>query len=272
MTRFKILPQLLYIFTAGAIVSVPSYAFAQTQVRHSVVAPGGESSTGGLYLYDVVGQTVTGASSSTAIRHHSGYVPIVERYLRSTQTIVLVTAFEAEANRRGVQLTWAVESSDEVVGYNIYRADSEAMGFVNVAGGLIPAGRGGSYEDADVRPGTTYYYRLGAVDGDGEFFSRTLSVTTPVWRTELQQNRPNPFNPNTTISFYLAREGRVELEIYDTKGRLVRTLVDGLLGFGAYDVDWDGTSDRGERVSSGVYFYRLRAGKETHTKKMTLLK
>jgi hypothetical protein len=246
--------------------------FAQTQVRHSVVSPGGQSSAGGLYLYDVVSQPVTGVSSSAAIRSHSGYIPIVERYLRSTQTLVLVTAFEAEANRRGVRLTWAVEASEEVLGYNIYRAESEAMEFVNLAGGLIPADRGELYEDAGVRPGTTYYYRLGAVDADGEFFSRTLSVMTPVWRTELQQNRPNPFNPNTTISFYLAREARVELEIYDTKGRLVRTLVDGPLGFGAHDVDWDGTSDRGERVSSGVYFYRLRAGKETHTKKMTLLK
>ncbi|HMI32210.1 MAG TPA: PKD domain-containing protein, partial [Candidatus Limnocylindrales bacterium] len=68
---------------------------------------------------------------------------------------------------------------------------------------------------------------------------------------------PNPFNPNTTISFELSRPGSVRLHIYDVSGRLVKTLADGFMGEGAHSVAWDGTARNGSRVSSGVYFYVL---------------
>ena len=62
------------------------------------------------------------------------------------------------------------------------------------------------------------------------------------------------------------------MTIYDARGKRVRQLVDGVYGFGKVDVSWDGTNDRGESVGSGVYFCRLRAGKDVFTKKLTLLK
>jgi hypothetical protein len=90
--------------------------------------------------------------------------------------------------------------------------------------------------------------------------------------TALGQNFPNPFNPTTTISFSLAEHGPVQLRIYDVDGRLVRSLVDGHRPAGQQAASWNGTDNRGNRVASGVYFYRLHAGAFTATRKMVILK
>jgi hypothetical protein len=88
----------------------------------------------------------------------------------------------------------------------------------------------------------------------------------------LAQNRPNPFNPKTTIAFSLPEPTRVSLEIYDVAGRKVTTLVDGGLEAGPHSYDWDGRNHDGERVASGVYFYRLSTPERDLRKKMVLLK
>jgi len=89
---------------------------------------------------------------------------------------------------------------------------------------------------------------------------------------ELMQNRPNPFNPTTTIRFVLPAREDVSLAIYDANGRLVRTLVNEVRGYGSHEVTWDGRDDEGAPAGSGVYFYRLRAGKLAQSKKMVLSK
>jgi len=91
-------------------------------------------------------------------------------------------------------------------------------------------------------------------------------------RFGLLQNMPNPFNPKTTIAFTLPETGDVSLEVFDVAGRKVATLLDGQLDAGPHRVEWNGVSDSGERVASGVYFYRLTAGGEKISKKMVLLK
>jgi hypothetical protein len=88
----------------------------------------------------------------------------------------------------------------------------------------------------------------------------------------LAQNHPNPFNPRTRIEYGLPRAQRVSLRIYDLQGRLVRTLVDARQEPGLHAVIWGGENDLGARVSSGLYFYRLRGDNGTLTRKMLLLK
>ncbi len=92
--------------------------------------------------------------------------------------------------------------------------------------------------------------------------------------TFLAQNYPNPFNPQTAIDYTLAESGTVRLEIFDVAGRLVRTLVDPgqTVAPGPHRAYWDGIDDRGARVASGVYFYRLKTGTYTKTRKMVLLR
>jgi len=91
-------------------------------------------------------------------------------------------------------------------------------------------------------------------------------------RTELLGAYPNPFNPSTRIAFRLAASNRVELGIYDLQGRLVRELIAEEMAAGDHDVIWDGRNQAGHTTSSGVYLYRLRAGKTSETKKIMLVK
>ena len=86
------------------------------------------------------------------------------------------------------------------------------------------------------------------------------------------QNYPNPFNLGTNISFYLPEKSHVALQIYNILGERVKTLANGTFESGTHVVTWDGTNGNGESVSTGVYFYRVKAGENVVTKKMTLVK
>lgn len=88
----------------------------------------------------------------------------------------------------------------------------------------------------------------------------------------LRQNYPNPFNLQTSISFYLPEKSEVNLAIYNILGQKVRTLVDGPMEPGSHTVIWNGKNESGSVVASGIYFYKLNAGDNTVTKKMSLLK
>jgi|GEM_PF-7064175 len=93
---------------------------------------------------------------------------------------------------------------------------------------------------------------------------------------KLHPNYPNPFNPSTSISYDLAAPGQVELAVYSTQGQLVKTLVSEEQSAGAYKVTYTATDDRGNPLSSGVYFYSLRVKTQrsefTDVGRMVLLK
>ena len=82
---------------------------------------------------------------------------------------------------------------------------------------------------------------------------------------ELGQNYPNPFNPSTTISFGLPVESQVELTVYNIRGQKVKSLVNSMMSAGYHEVVWDGTDQRDKKVSSGVYFYKLKSEDITET-------
>lgn len=103
------------------------------------------------------------------------------------------------------------------------------------------------------------------------FDSPASVILTPSPAITLHQNYPNPFNPVTTIAYHLLSAGDVHLAVYDVSGRLVQTLVDSRQASGDHVSRWDGNDGGGARVSSGVYFYRLRAAGMEQTRKMVLL-
>jgi hypothetical protein len=88
----------------------------------------------------------------------------------------------------------------------------------------------------------------------------------------LFQNYPNPFNPSTKIEFTLERAGKVKLEVYNVLGQCMKTLLDEYLSNGSYEAEWDGTTESGMKVSSGIYFYRLSTDEFSRTRKMMLMK
>jgi hypothetical protein len=104
----------------------------------------------------------------------------------------------------------------------------------------------------------------------------TYSKDTPSV-SQLGQNYPNPFNPETWIPYQLSEGGDVTIRIYDSRGRLIKNLDLGHQPPGFYlnkekAAYWDGRNDSGERVASGVYFYKIEAGKFTATRKMIIMK
>ena len=89
---------------------------------------------------------------------------------------------------------------------------------------------------------------------------------------QLGQNYPNPFNPSTTIRYQLPETAQIRVDIYDILGQRVRTLVDERKVAGFYSVNWRGIDDRGRKVATGMYFYRLSTPAFTDVKKLLLMK
>ncbi|MFQ5607469.1 MAG: FlgD immunoglobulin-like domain containing protein [Candidatus Zixiibacteriota bacterium] len=97
--------------------------------------------------------------------------------------------------------------------------------------------------------------------------TRTLPTTFSV-----MQNYPNPFNPRTIIAYDLPVEAQVTISIYNSLGRQIRVFDEGDRPAGSYEVAWDGSDNNGYQVSSGLYFYKVVAGKFSASRKMILLK
>jgi len=102
-------------------------------------------------------------------------------------------------------------------------------------------------------------------------FTSSHNTTIPL-SSALSQNYPNPFNPDTNIKYSLKNTGHVSIEIFNIQGQKVKTLVNRSEISGDHEVTWNGISDDGTAVSSGVYFYKMKADGSSVTKKMLLLK
>ncbi|MDY0109662.1 MAG: FlgD immunoglobulin-like domain containing protein [Candidatus Krumholzibacteria bacterium] len=100
----------------------------------------------------------------------------------------------------------------------------------------------------------------------------TSAPPTPVARTAMHGAYPNPFNPSTDVEYSLARRSEVRVTVHDARGRLLKTLVDGMVPAGTQTARWDGTDQSGRRLGSGIYFARLRADGVSATVKLMLVK
>lgn len=98
-----------------------------------------------------------------------------------------------------------------------------------------------------------------------------LPSSVPPVRNFAVSNAPNPFNPSTKISYTIKAAGHLVLKVYNVRGELVKTLIDGHVEQNDF-VMWDGTSNQGSSVPSGVYFYEARMGTEVKVSKMALVK
>ena len=143
-----------------------------------------------------------------------------------------------------------------------------------------------SYDSGSYRTITASAFFGATVDGTGintkanmmtqylNFFTtvNTENVEIPLL-TQLGSNYPNPFNPSTTISFSVTQTSSfVTLDIYNSKGQKIKTLVNEVLSAGEHTVMWNGTDNRNASASSGIYFYKMKAYHYTSVKKMILLK
>jgi hypothetical protein len=182
-----------------------------------------------------------------------------------------ILVFEVRWVDSGVAVEWGVGRADGLRGFHVYRSTSPDEGYVRINEEMIPAARRARYIDDTGERGRTYWYRVGAIDADGESLSPAQAVVIPRGVFSLQQNHPNPFNPSTEIRYEIPQAAAVTLEIFDVRGRRLRTLVSEQQAAGGYAATWNGKDDGGRKAASGIYFYRLRAGLLEKTLKMVLV-
>ena len=139
-----------------------------------------------------------------------------------------------------------------------------------------------TFTDTDVEWDTEYFYRVSANVGYYTDYSNTASLTLESLDIEnntnlpmsfaVHQNFPNPFNPVTTLSYQLPKEGNVEITIYDMAGRLVKNLILEHQTAGYKTLKWDATNNSGQSVSAGVYIYTVSTRDLKQSRKMLFLK
>ena len=192
-------------------------------------------------------------------------------------TSVEMKTFTATPNAYdGIMVEWATAAENDNLGFNILRSRQEHGAYEMVNRELIAAQPQGLYRYADrsAQAGERYYYKLQDVSRAGQVSEHgpvSAEVVAPK-SFELSQNYPNPFNPVTTIRYQLPADGQVLLQIFNTNGQLIRTLVDAEVRVGFHQAVWDGKNDHGIPVVTGVYYYRIIAHGTVATKKMALLK
>jgi hypothetical protein len=189
-------------------------------------------------------------------------------------------ALAAAPEQTDVELTWSRSGldDDDLDFYNIYRSD--VSGFTPGTGTFVGTAFDTLY--ADIEPGGgTWYYLVTAEDVHGNEGDASNEASAETWTGveelptsfALRGCHPNPFNPVTVIAFDVPESGgKVTLEIFDVRGRLVRALVTGADGPGRKESVWRGVDESGAPVSSGIYFCRMTAGDYEETLKLTLLK
>jgi hypothetical protein len=206
------------------------------------------------------------------VRRHTGaaHAPLLSwRELQITETRM----------KYEVRVTPSGDSGEVAV---IYRAMEDSAAYTALAG----------YQPVEAaaytvfaKPGATHRYYSLAFRGGREVLSDTLTVRfgntgiaddgPSIVLPEdvlLHHNYPNPFNPTTHLRFDLEKQARVTLRIFDPRGRLVRTLMDGPVPAGTHTAQWDGADDAGNPVPSGVYVGRLTTARSTQIRKMILLR
>ena len=198
---------------------------------------------------------------------------------------VSLSSFTANVIGEEVDLQWVTESEVDNIGFEIWRAASGGGDYTQIGwlDGQFTTNERTEYSFVDQRiiSGTVYSYLLIDVDVNGvrtqhgPIEVNTASESPTVDGFYLYANYPNPFNPSTTLKIEVPaaeRPQKVTLEVFNALGQRVRVLQTGELNAGTYEFQWNGLTDGGVQVTSGLYFAVLRAGSVTQTIKMALLK
>ncbi len=212
----------------------------------------------------------------------SGYneaamIAVIEQYLPIPVPVpVELASFSASFKNNGGELSWTTTSETNNFGFDVERSSAQnnfyRIGFVK--GHQTAAfSQHYSFIDNKITSGN-YYYRLNQIDTDGSFhYSGIISIEVKTPLTfRLEQNFPNPFNPETEISFELSESRPIQLQIFNLLGKEIRTLVNSKFDAGIHSIRWDGKDNDGTLGRSGVYLYQLQASNFIQVKKMSLVR
>jgi len=189
-----------------------------------------------------------------------------------SQLPVELASFNATTDEYNVTLAWATSTETNNSGFEILRSvQNENWEDIDFIEGHGTTTQENNYSYVDENLGTgSYSYKLVQIDFDGtRNESNAVSVEINFQPAEyiLAQNYPNPFNPTTTIEYSIPESGIVKLQVYNSIGKEIKTLVNGFEAAGSHGVEFSS-----ENLASGIYFYKIDAGKFSSIKKMILLK
>ena len=187
-----------------------------------------------------------------------------------------------------VEISWITQTETGMVGYYVYRSNSESLDDAIAVSDMIealntPEEHTYKFIDSEIYDSGNYYYWLQTVDLSGAVsFHGPVSVyytsaeDNPIPEipkvTELRSIYPNPFNPVAFIPYSLAEESDAHFYIYNVKGQLLRHIYVGPQYPGYYQIRWDGKDINGKSCGSGVYYIIMKAGKQTFQRKAVLMK
>jgi hypothetical protein len=233
---------------------------------------------------------LTGVTSSESIIADGG-VPVAGGTKTANDDYSLpveLVAFTAKGDYGFIELNWETASEIDNLGFELERRLVEDDNFEKIASyrtsvelkgqGSVSYSTKYCYKDSTVIPEKQYTYRLIQYDYNGalEILALTPSATAKIplpTKYELAQNYPNPFNSETTIKFSLPINSKISLDIYNTLGQKVKTLIDNnSMEAGYYTIKWNGTNENNISVASGVYFYQLRTGHARIVKRLVYAK
>lgn len=189
---------------------------------------------------------------------------------------VELISFTALSNNSVVRLNWLTVTEVNNQGFQIERRKFQDerseewinIGFVNGNGTTIEPQNYSYKDDVSEIASTKLYYRLKQINFNGSFeYSDIVEVEIVPSEFALFQNYPNPFNPNTNIRYQLPKESKVVISLFNVLGAEMIELVNEQKEAGSYEFEFNANN-----LSSGTYFYKLKAGDFVQTKKMILLK
>ncbi|MCD4650240.1 MAG: T9SS type A sorting domain-containing protein, partial [Candidatus Cloacimonetes bacterium] len=213
-------------------------------------------------FYSTIRFPLIHATELSMIKYNESYEEIENQTIETAETITSISAHYTEVY--GPQLILFTGDIDDQSLIRIYSfADVIQRGEIGLPETITEIWE----------PDDGYCYLIGM---DNIYRVTNISVSNdnnkiPVLGLSLI-NYPNPFNPETTISYNLAELSSVSLKIYNIKGQLVRELVNENQQTGSFEILWNGTDSKGEAVGSGVYLYKLETDNQVQTGKAVLLK
>ncbi len=177
----------------------------------------------------------------------------------------------AQRSGREVEIAWTTEGAGPGATFTVLREvdGAERTPVVSLSG--LKSSEYRTVDEGAPYGACAYWLEISHPDGTTSLYGPAKIEAVPIV-FGLGSNYPNPFNPTTTVQYTTTRNGRVQLKVFDLRGRLVRSLVDEKQDLGWHEAIWYGRDDRGQSVNSGVYFVQLITTEGSRTRKITLLK
>jgi hypothetical protein len=179
------------------------------------------------------------------------------------------SSLELNVTGCSVDISWTPSTEDSVLGYHVYRSNSIDGQFQRLSSD--PVTESCWWDDSPLYGNNVYMIRAYKLEvaGSGSYYNLSAGIVDsatvtcgdegpdPPLTNVLCRSYPNPFSESARIDFYLAGPGLITLAVYDLCGRIVAEIYSGEPAGGFHSIEWNGTTDNGELLGNGNYFYRL---------------